>query len=251
MRKAFVMAAFGAALAVPAAFADGHGHGHGHDKDEWWDGDCHVVRKWKHGEVEEKRTCHEHRPQAVYVVPARPAVIVQPQPVMVAPPPPPQPAMAVVYPPWIVQQRGQYVYHPEYRPVMATGDARRCNSANVGRVLGGIVGGVLGNQIGSGNGRTAATVGGAVAGVLVGGEVGRRIDAGNQACVGEVLEVAPVGRRVQWVESRTTYVVTPGRVTERHGAHCRPYTLDMQVGAGWQRTEGVACRRPGGVWVAA
>jgi surface antigen len=182
------------------------------------------------------------------VVPAQPAVVVQPQPVMVVPPPPPQP-VAVVYPPWIVRQHGEYAYHPEYRPVMAAGSAR-CNSANVGRVLGGIVGGALGSQIGGGNGRKAATVGGAVAGVLIGGEMGRRIDARDQACVGEVLEVAPVGRRVQWVENRVTYVVTPGHIVERGGNHCRPYTLDMQTGSGWQRTEGMACRRPGGVWAA-
>jgi surface antigen len=77
------------------------------------------------------------------------------------------------------------------------------------------------------------------------------MDARNQACVGEVLEVAPVGRRVQWVESRVTYVVVPGQVALRNGEHCRPYTMDMQTPTGWQRTDGVACRRPGGVWVSA
>jgi surface antigen len=164
----------------------------------------------------------------------------------------PAPAPAVlVYPPWIVQRQGQYTYHPEYRPVRAPSTTTRCGSDTVGRVLGGIVGGALGSQIGGGNGRTLAIIGGAVAGVLVGGEVGRRMDARDQACVGEVLEVAPVGRRVQWVDSRITYVVIPGRVVMRQGAHCRPYTLDMQRGRGWQRTEGWACRRPGGIWVAA
>jgi surface antigen len=243
MRKAFVFAALASVLAAPAAFADRDGHGrgwdkhHGNDKEEFWDGNCLVTRKFKHGEFEEKRKCKA--PARVVVVPARPVVV-----------PAPTPAV-LVYPPWIVQRQGQYAYHPEYRPVRAPGSATRCNSDTVGRVLGGIVGGALGNQIGGGNGRTLATIGGAVAGVLVGGEVGRRMDARDQACVGEVLEVAPVGRRVQWVDSRVTYVVIPGRVVLRQGAHCRPYTLDMQRGSGWQRTEGWACRRPGGVWVAA
>lgn len=242
-RTLALAAAAGVLAGAPArADDDGHhgrGHGHGKHKEAYWDGDCKVERKWKHGEYEEKRKCkgHAHGRERVYVVPGQPAAA------------PVQPI--AVYPPWIVREQGQYAYHPEYRPVRAPVNALRCNSQIVGRVLGGIVGGALGNQIGGGNGRTLATIGGAVAGVLVGGEIGRRIDGKDQACVGEVLEVAPVGRRVQWVQGATTYVVIPGRVMMREGAHCRPYTLDMQTRSGWQRTEGWACRRPGGVWVAA
>lgn len=235
--------AVAAAVATPQAFADregpGHGHGHGKDKEEYWDGPCKVERKWKHGELEEKRKCKGPGAErgAVLVVPP-PAVAVPVRPV-------------VVYPPWIVRRQGEYAYHPQFQPLRAPGGAKHCNSETVGRVLGGIVGGTLGSQIGGGNGRTVAIVGGAVAGVLVGGEIGQRIDAKDQACVGQVLEVAPVGRRVQWVDRSVTYVVIPGRVMMRDGAHCRPYTIDMQTRAGWQRTEGWACRRPGGVWVAA
>lgn len=254
MRKTLAIAALGALLATPAAFADrdedhdhehGHGRGHAwghekHDEEKYWDGNCEVTRKWKHGEYEEKRKCRA--PERVYVVPAQPAVVV---------PPPPPPQAVVVYPPWIVQREGQYAYAPQYQQAAPMAGATRCNSAAAGTVLGGIVGGALGSQIGGGNGRTLATIGGVVAGALVGGDVGRRMDAGDQACVGQVLEVAPVGRRVQWVESNTTYVVVPGRVEMRHGQHCRPYTLQMQVRGGWQKTQGWACRRPGGVWVAA
>jgi uncharacterized protein YcfJ len=229
-------------LAAPVARADrdhdhddddrrehkGHGHGHGKHKEVYWDGNCKVERKWKHGEYEEKRKCRgPERAQPVVVVPAP----------------------IVVHPPWMVQQRGEYVYQPKYKPTHVAGTVR-CNSAAVGSVLGGIVGGALGNQIGKGNGRTLATVGGAVAGVLVGGEVGRRMDAANQGCVGEVLEVAPVGRRVQWVEGPTNYIVVPGQVTYREGSYCRPYTVEMKTERGWQRTNGTACRRPEGVWVA-
>lgn len=236
-KHAFLLAAF-VLLATPAAFADrddhdhGHGHGKGHGKKEvYWDGHCKVERKWKHGEYEEKRKCHA--PERVVVVPA---------------PPPPQ---QVVIVPWMQQQQqGGYAYKPQHRPVQVAGTTQ-CHSQAVGSVVGGIVGGALGNQIGKGNGRTAATIGGAVAGVLVGGEVGRRMDAGDQACVGQVLEVAPVGRRVQWTEGPSNYVVVPGRVAYRKGSYCRPYTLEMKTGTGWQRTEGTACRRPDGVWVSA
>lgn len=175
-----------------------------------------------------------------------------PRVVYVQPAPAPAPRVTVVYPPWIVQQQGQYVYQPEYRPAPPPPavSVNRCNSETVGQVLGGVVGGVLGHQIGGGRGKTLATIGGAVAGVLVGGEIGRGMDAQAQGCVGEVLEVAPVGQRVQWVDSGVTYRVVPQQVVMRHGEHCRPYTMQMQVRGGWQTSQGMACRRPGGVWVA-
>ncbi|MBL0391395.1 glycine zipper 2TM domain-containing protein [Ramlibacter monticola] len=147
------------------------------------------------------------------------------------------------------QQQGEYVYKPQYRPAPVAGTVR-CNSPAVGSLLGGIVGGVLGNQIGKGDGRTLATIGGAVAGVLVGGEVGRRMDAANHACVGEVLEVAPAGRQVQWAEGPTRYTVVPGQVRYVQGSYCRPYTLTVHTEHGPQRQQGTACRRPDGVWIA-
>ena len=254
MRTSILLAAVAAVLAAPAAMADrddhehehGRGHGWGHDKhrEEFWDGNCRVTREWHHGDLHETRECRE--PRRVVVVPAAPP---PPQTVVVVPAAP-QPQAVMVAPPWMVQQQGEYVYKPQYRPAQVAGTTR-CNSPVVGSVLGGVVGGVLGHQIGRGDGRTLATIGGAVAGVLVGGEVGRRMDAGDQACVGEVLEVAPVGRRVEWVQGSTTYVAVPGQVAYRQGAYCRPYTLETKVGPGrWERTKGMACRRPDGVWIA-
>jgi surface antigen len=247
-RKPVYLAALAATLVLPfAARADddhGHGHGHGNHKEKYWDGNCEVERKWKHGEWEEKRKCRA--PERIVVVPA-PA----PQTVVVVPAPAPQ--AVVVYPPWIVRQHNEYVYEPSYQPPpqrVVTG-TYQCNSATVGRVLGGIVGGTLGNQVGQGNGRTAATIGGAVAGVLVGGEIGKRMDAGRQGCVGQVLEIAPVNHRVQWVEGPANYVVVPGKVISRSGGHCRPYTVEMRMNGRVERTNGTACRRPDGVWVAA
>jgi outer membrane lipoprotein SlyB len=40
--------------------------------------------------------------------------------------------------------------------------------AGCGAAVGGAAGGLAGNQIGSGNGKTAATIGGAAAGALIG-----------------------------------------------------------------------------------
>src|SRR6478736_4040089 len=118
IRKPVYLAALAATLVLPfAAHADddhGHGHGHGHDKhkEKYWDGNCEVERKWKHGEWEEKRKCR---------APER---------------------TVVVYPPWIVRQHNEYVYEPRYQPApqRVVTNTYQCNSATVGRVLGGIVG---------------------------------------------------------------------------------------------------------------
>jgi surface antigen len=198
----------------------GRGHGREH-KEKFSDGNCKVERKWKDGEYKEEVKCKGRPGHA-----------------------------AVVYPPWIVSSQGGQVVYPQAQPVVPAGSPR-CNSESVGRVLGGILGGVAGNQVGKGNGRTLATIGGAVAGVLIGGEVGRRMDAADQACVGQVLEVAPVGRRVEWVDSGVRYAVVPGQVAQRSGgAYCRPYVMETHNGHGWVRSPGTACRRPDGVWVA-
>lgn len=260
LRATLLSAALGLLATAPALAHDddhpgrGHGHKHGHHKhekhkhkhkhdrhdddrdhasyeEEYWDGHCKVERKWERdGDYKEERKCKGARP--VHVIPAQ-----RVQPV-------------VVYPPWIVVQQGQRAYDPKYQP-RPVRTASRCNSDTVGRVLGGIVGGTLGTQIGKGNGRTAAIIGGAVAGVLIGGEVGKRMDAADQGCVGQVLEVAPVDRRVQWAEGPAQYVVVPGRVVSREGSYCRPYTVEVTMEGRRERSEGLACRRGDGVWVAA
>lgn len=243
IRPTIVLAALAGFVAAAPALAHGDNdddhhrkkhHHHGKHREEFWDGHCKVTREWKHnGDFKEKRKCkgHEHAEigRVHAVVPAQPVV---------------------VYPPWIVVQQGERVYHPQHQPRYVS-TAVQCNSAKVGQVLGGIVGGALGSQIGKGNGRTAATIGGAVAGVLIGGELGKRMDAADQGCVGQVLEVAPVDRRVQWVEGPAQYVVVPGKVVARQGSYCRPYTVEVIMDGQRRRSEGTACRRGDGVWVAA
>lgn len=245
-------------------------------KEEYWDGHCKVERKFDGDEYKEKRKCKR---RDVYVQPATPVyiypapVIVQPAPVAVQPPavvvrPAPERAPAViiqpaevalaapppvvVYPPWVVYEQGRTVYRvgqaPE--PIEAHG-VLHCQSERVGQVLGGVTGAVAGSHVGKGNGRTAATIGGAVLGVLIGGNIGRRIDAGDQACVGRVLEFAPVGKRIEWIGvGATQYVLVPGRVERRGERFCREFDAQVLTESGWEQVHGLACRQADGVWVA-
>ncbi|WP_346836966.1 glycine zipper 2TM domain-containing protein [Microbulbifer sp. SAOS-129_SWC] len=204
-------------------------HDRHHDRyqarEEYWDGNCKVERKWKHnGDYTEERHCHnDYR---------RPAQVV------------------VVLPPWLQRQSGEPQYIPESRPT-ARPVATRCNSDRVGSVLGGLIGGVLGHQIGGGNGKTAATIGGAIAGVLIGGDIGRKMDQRNQACVAQALEFAPEGQRITWQNPAGSeqYAVTPGAVEQRGDRYCRSFTAEVQSGQTPQTTRSTACRQPDGTWV--
>lgn len=211
----------------------GGGEGQPEGKTEFRDGPCKVEREWKeNGDFKEERKCdgRGRRPHA------RP---------MSAPPP-------AAYPPWVVvQQQGGPVYRGGHEPAPPQRPVSHCNSQSVGQVIGGIAGAVIGSQVGKGDGRAVATVGGAIAGVLIGGEIGRRIDAANQACIAHALEFAPAGQRIEWAAAGSHYAVVPGPVATRGGTHCRPYEAQVQVGGGWQKTRGTACRQPDGTWVAA
>jgi surface antigen len=235
---------FGFASSAMADNDHGKGHGNKHHgrehKEEFWDGNCKVERKWeKDGDYKEKRTCNA--PHARSAAP----VVVQP--------------VTVVYPPWVVVEQGRpHHYRSGYEPVPVPTPVQQaqvstqvsyCNSETVGQVLGGVAGALIGNQVGQGTGRTAATVGGAIAGVLVGGEVGRRMDARDQACIGQTLELAPAGRRVEWAQGSGKYAVVPGAVVHRGDTYCRPYQAQVHTPTGWQTTRGTACRRKDGVWV--
>lgn len=197
-------------------------------KEEYWDGNCKVERKWeRNGDYKEERKCKggQHREYAYREPEAR---------------------VVVELPPWFDQHRDEPVYQPDRRPAPQP-TATRCNSAQVGRVLGGLIGGVLGHQIGDGRGNTAATIGGAIAGVLIGGEMGKRMDARNQACVAQALEFAPEGQRISWQgESGEEYAVVPGAIEKRGDSYCRSFTAEVQGGG---RSDGTACRRADGTWV--
>lgn len=216
-------------------------------KEEYWDGNCKVERKWKkNGGYKEERKCkgpghgkghgrghgnkHE-QPTAVQIV--------------------------VYLPPWFESTSGEPDYKAGWEPVPTQQAENQgiftCNSSKVGNVLGGLIGGVLGNQIGGGSGKKVATIGGVIAGVIIGGEIGRRMDAQNQACIAQVLEFAPPGEAVTWEdpESHSKYIVQPGEFEKRGDSYCRSFTTEVQSSGQPQRTSNKACRRPDGVWVQA
>ncbi|MCW8127031.1 glycine zipper 2TM domain-containing protein [Microbulbifer halophilus] len=237
MKKPTAIAAIAIAgsLAAAATAEPPEGRGwkkhHRHDryerKEEFWDGNCKVERKWsRNGDYKEERKCeggrgreYAHREPAGRVV--------------------------VELPPWFDRGARQPEYEPEWRPAPSP-SSTRCNSKEVGRVLGGLIGGVLGHQVGDGRGQTAATIGGAIAGVLIGGKIGDRMDARNQACVAQALEFAPEGQRISWQDGGRQYAVTPGAIEQRGGSYCRSFTAEL---GGDQRTRGTACRRADGTWV--
>ncbi|WP_250461883.1 glycine zipper 2TM domain-containing protein [Microbulbifer litoralis] len=205
------------------------GHDHYERKEEFWDGNCKVERKWKrNGDYEEERKCEggHHREYADHH---------------------PHERVEVRLPPWFDQRSQEPVYEPEWRPAPQR-SSTRCNSKQVGSVLGGLIGGVLGHQIGDGRGQTAATIGGAIAGVLIGGRIGEQMDEHNQACVAQALEFAPEGQRITWQDAGRQYAVTPGAIEQRGDSYCRSFTAEIGGESG-QRTRGSACRRADGTWV--
>ncbi len=240
----FVTAAFLSNLSSPVTADPGRGaKGNGHNphgkyarKEEYWDGNCKVERKWKrNGDYKEERKCKGHGHGDNYYQSHAPQVVVN-------------------LPPWFDISSGEPEYAPDWVPASpprASGGITHCNNSQVGSVLGGIIGGVLGHQIGGGRGKTAATIGGAIAGVFIGGDIGRKIDAQSQACIAQVLEFAPPGEAVAWQNSASheTYTVLPGQVEKQGDAYCRAFTTEVQGGERSQITNSKACRRSDGVWV--
>lgn len=173
-------------------------------------------------------------------------------------------------PPWAPAHGYRYQYEDDHHrsttreqttvvvrsaPVVYTApvgiDVGRCNREQVGAVLGGALGGIAGSNVGKGTGRTAAIIGGTVIGVLVGGSIGRAMDDLDQACIGQVLEHAPSGERVRWVDpdKKTTYDVVPTDTWEdTSGRYCREYQTTATVGGKSQQVYGTACRQPDGSW---
>ena len=229
----------GVAQADPWKDESGHGrhgrHGGGW-KEEYWDGNCKVERKWEgNGEYKEERKCKRPR-ERVYTEPA--PVVVVPAPTYVVPAP--------------VYEPGSGVYLgdiPSAIGPMPGIPGIACNRDLIGGLLGGAAGGLIGNQIGRGGGNTAATIGGAVIGAVVGGSIGRRMDQVDHACVGQALEYGHTNQAVAWSDPDGDYYqVTPTRTFERQGVHCREYVTRATIDGRKQRLVGTACRDPNGAW---
>lgn len=121
----------------------------------------------------------------------------------------------------------------------------------LGTLLGGLVGGVLGSTIGDGNGRIAATMGGAVLGGLAGGQVGASMAPADHLCVAKALEFVNDSQPIAWrnPDNGASYQVTPVRTERRAGGgYCREYNTTATIGGTVQRVYGTACRQPDGSW---
>lgn len=236
MKATYLLTALALALPATSAFADnddwddrgGKRKRHGHHHEVSMEGGCKVERTWKrNGDYKEKRECKRAR-RPMHVVVSQPPV--------------------VVYPPWFEQQLPQ-VYEPP-RPSRRQ-PVYRCDSATGAAILGGILGGVAGHQVDKGSGQTAATIGGAIAGVLIGGEIGKRMDADNQACIGQALEAAPAGGSLNWAaphNPNVQYIVVPGEAERRGDTWCRPYTATIISHGRHEQVRQMACRQHDGIW---
>lgn len=124
------------------------------------------------------------------------------------------------------------------------------NKTLLSQILGGAGGAVVGAQFGKGNGKLAATAGGALLGVLLGTEIGGSLDAADAACANQTLELADTGRPVVWnnPDAGAQYTMTPTRTYEASGTFCREYTMRARVGGRSQEAYGTACRQPDGSW---
>ncbi len=102
--------------------------------------------------------------------------------------------------------------------------AGRCDTDKVLAVVGAAAGGTIANRTASPENRAIATIIGAIVGGVVGDTIGKRIDKSDRACIGQALELARVGQRVQWTNPATeqSYTVRPLRdLADR----CREFEL--------------------------
>jgi surface antigen len=127
----------------------------------------------------------------------------------------------------------------------------RCNTGEVGAVLGGAVGGVIGSRADKED-RAVAIILGTAIGAVIGSKIGQSIDEADRACMGHSLELAARKDTVVWTNSATgvTYHMTPTRNFQEGKQHCREFTTELHASKGnrHETITGVACRKPGGAW---
>ena len=122
----------------------------------------------------------------------------------------------------------------------------RCNTEEILTVVGAAAGAIIGNRTASSENRTVATVAGAIIGGVLGNRVGDAIDDRDRACMGQSLELLPVGKTVTWTSTSTkaTYQLQPVRDLKDG---CRLFDTQLQSGKG-KAQRMTACRGAGGVW---
>lgn len=127
----------------------------------------------------------------------------------------------------------------------------RCNSAQVGAVLGGAAGAVIGARTSDRENRPVAVILGTTLGALIGAKIGQEIDEGDRGCMGHALELAGERKTVVWTNQATgvTYRLTPTRSFRKGNEACREFTTAVSAGKKRDSVKGVACRSGGGDWV--
>ena len=129
--------------------------------------------------------------------------------------------------------------------------AGRCNSAQVGAVLGGVTGAVIGSRVSDRQDRPVAIILGTAIGAVIGAKIGQTIDESDRGCMGHALELAGEKKTVVWTNKTTgvTYRLTPTRNFKQGKEACREFTTAVSSGKKKDSVKGVACRGGGGEWV--
>jgi len=129
--------------------------------------------------------------------------------------------------------------------------AGRCNSAQIGAVLGGTTGAVIGSRVSDRRDRPVAIILGTAIGAVIGAKIGQTIDEGDRGCMGHALELAGERKTVVWTNKATgvTYRLTPTRNFKRGSEACREFTTAVSHGKKKDSVKGVACRGKDGDWV--
>jgi surface antigen len=127
----------------------------------------------------------------------------------------------------------------------------RCNSAQVGAVLGGAAGAVIGAKTSDRENRPVAVILGTTIGAIIGAKIGQSIDEGDRGCMGHALELAGEKKTVVWTNKATgvTYRLTPTRDFKQGSEACREFTTALRKGETKDSVKGVACRGGNGEWV--
>ncbi|HZM36631.1 MAG TPA: RT0821/Lpp0805 family surface protein [Burkholderiales bacterium] len=128
--------------------------------------------------------------------------------------------------------------------------AGRCNSAEVGAVLGGVTGAVVGSRVAERENRTVAVIAGGAIGAVIGAKIGQAVDDADRGCMGHALELGGAKKTVVWTNETTgvSYRLTPTRDFKQGREACREFTTMATKGKKEQSVKGVACRHGDGQW---
>ena len=132
----------------------------------------------------------------------------------------------------------------------------RCDTREVGKVVGAVAGGAVGAVIGSRvskdpETRPVAIIAGTAIGAIIGAKIGQRFDDADRACMGHALELAGAKKTVVWKNEGTgvSYKLTPTRNFKQGNESCREFTTALASGKKAETVKGIACRKANGEWV--